>query len=84
MKESFAEKVLKGVRAREKMVSNKIAEQFKGLKPFDQVPMTPQEKIRQFDETSPEEFARLRADPEVGEESLMDWAQEIAQLRGGV
>ena len=82
MKESFAEKVLKGVRAREEMVSDKIAIDLKGLKPFDQVPMTPQEKIRQFDEATPEEFAGLRQT--VGDEAMMDWAQEINQLRGGV
>jgi len=82
MKESFAEKVLKGVRAREEMVSDKIAEQFKGLKPFDQVPMTPQERIREFDEITPEELANLRQT--VGDEAMIDWAEEINRLRGGM
>ena len=84
MKDSLANSVLNGVQNRVRMVSAKMAEQYKDVRPFNKVPMTRDEKIRQFDETSPEEFARLRADPEVGEESLMDWAEEIAQLRGGM
>ena len=82
MKDSFAEKVLKGVRVREEMVSDKIAIDFKGLKPFDQVPMSPQERIREFDEITPEELANLRQT--VGDEAMVDWAQDINLLRGGM
>ena len=82
MKESLANSVLKGVQDRVRMVSGKIVEQYKDVRPFNKVPMTRDEKIRQFDETSPEEFASLRQ--EIGDEALMDWAQEIAQLRGGL
>ena len=84
MKESLANSVLKGVQDRVRMVSAKMAEQYKDVRPFNKVPMTRDEKIRQFDETTPEEFARLRIDPQVGDEGLMDWAEEIAQLRGGM
>ncbi len=84
MKDSLANSVLNGVQNRVRMVSAKMAEQYKDVRPFNKVPMTRDEKIRQVDETSPEEFDRLRADPEVGDEGLMDWAQEIARSRGGV
>ena len=86
MKESFADKVKKGVDARVEMAASQIAKQLGNVKPFDQVKMTPQERIREFDELleDPEGLARLRNDPDVGDEGLMDWADEINRLRGGL
>ena len=80
MKESFADKVRRGLETRVEKVSDKIAKDLGNVKPFDSSPMTREEKIREWDEITPEEFEMLRM--EMGDQALMDWANEIRQLRG--
>lgn len=79
MKESFADTALSGIMKRVELASDRIASQFKTVKPFDMKQATDKEKLQQFDNMdipSHEEFVNL-----YGEEAYYKMLNDMEALR---
>tara|TARA_Y100000310_G_scaffold199556_1_gene199532 strand:- start:1324 stop:1584 length:261 start_codon:yes stop_codon:yes gene_type:complete len=79
VKKNIYDSVVDRVVKRVEMVSDKIGENFKGVKPFQKEPLSPADQLYTFNQITPEIETMMRQ--EMGDETVDDYFAKMNQLR---